>query len=84
MRKQSEKNGFDADEMATMSRIYLRCKAKLDYADPDQLAISVLLLFRNGVIDEDRVYALLMQRMEQSTRYRSAPAGLRNRPTWRV
>jgi hypothetical protein len=84
MRKQSEKNGFDADEMASMSRIYLRCKTKITYADPDQLAISVLLLFRNGVIDEDRVYALLTQRMEQPTRYRSALAGLRNRPTWRA
>lgn len=84
MRKHSEKNGFDADEMASMSKIYLRCRDKLSYVDPNQLAVSVLLLFRNGVTDEDRIYALLTQRMERPTRYRSAPLSFKTRPTWRT
>lgn len=83
MQNNSEKNGFDADEVASMSKIYQHCKDKLSHVDPNQLAVSVLLLFRNGVTEEDRIYALLTQRMERATRYRSAPS-VRRRPTWRT
>lgn len=74
MQKLSEKNGFDADEMASMSRIYLRCRDRLSHVDPNQLAVSVLRLFRNGVTEEDKVVAVLTQRMEQPTRIRSSTA----------
>lgn len=86
MQKSREKHGFDADEMASISKTYLRCKDRLGHIDPNQLAVSVLRLFRNGVTDEERVFAVLTERMDQCARSSSAPAASkpneRNRPRW--
>jgi len=77
MQNASEKQWFDADELASMLKTYRRCRARLGHVDPNQLALSVMRYFRNGITDEDVIFYKLTQFSERQTMRGSCVASLR-------
>jgi hypothetical protein len=61
MQNAPEKQWFDADELASMLKTYRRGRAMLGHVDPNQLALSVMNYFRNGITDEDLILSMLTQ-----------------------